>query len=76
MVFYPGDETPVCTRQLQDLQSPYLQFQELGAEVFGVNPAEAASTRPLQGSLGSDFRFSRIAAVRWHANFVRRYSFR
>jgi peroxiredoxin Q/BCP len=55
MVFYPGDDTPGCTRQLQDLQSHYAQFQELGAEVFGVNPAEAPSHEAFAKKFGFDF---------------------
>lgn len=43
MVFYPGDDTPGCTAQLQDFQEHYARLRELGAEVYAVNPAEASS---------------------------------
>jgi peroxiredoxin Q/BCP len=43
LVFYPGDDTPGCTLQLQEFQRHYSRLQELGVEVFGVNPAEADS---------------------------------
>ena len=43
LVFYPGDETPVCTQQLCEIRDGYGRFAEKGAVVFGVNPATATS---------------------------------
>jgi peroxiredoxin Q/BCP len=38
LVFYPGDETPVCTVQLRTYSEDIDQFSELGAQVLGVSP--------------------------------------
>jgi peroxiredoxin Q/BCP len=43
LIFYPGDETPVCTQQLCEIRDNWSQFGPRGAKVFGVNPAGAAS---------------------------------
>ena len=43
LVFYPGDETPVCIKQLCELRDDYSQFERLNAVVFGVNPADSES---------------------------------
>ena len=38
LVFYPGDDTPVCTRQLCDYRDHLGEFAELGVEVLAINP--------------------------------------
>ena len=43
LVFYPGDDTPGCTAQLQSFQEHYEQLKSLGCEVYAINPAEAPS---------------------------------
>jgi peroxiredoxin Q/BCP len=43
LVFYPGDQTPGCTKQLCSIRDDYEKFTAHGAVVFGVNPADAAS---------------------------------
>lgn len=43
LVFYPGDETPVCTEQLCAIRDSWSGFTAKGAVVFGVNPASAVS---------------------------------
>jgi peroxiredoxin Q/BCP len=35
--FYPGDETPVCTKQLCSVRDNWARYQETGAEVIGIN---------------------------------------
>lgn len=37
LLFYPGDETPVCTKQLCSVRDHWEQYQEAGAEVVGIN---------------------------------------
>nr|WHW29684.1 putative peroxiredoxin [uncultured bacterium] len=37
LVFYPGDNTPVCTRQLCDYRDGIEAFSELGVEVVGIS---------------------------------------
>jgi thioredoxin-dependent peroxiredoxin len=41
-VFYPGDFTPVCTRQLCAYRDDWSQFAQRGARLVGINPASAA----------------------------------
>ncbi len=55
MIFYPGDDTPGCTKQLQDMQNHYARFQELKAEVYAINPAEAASHQAFAEKFGFEF---------------------
>jgi thioredoxin-dependent peroxiredoxin len=55
MVFYPGDDTPGCTAQLQDMQVHYRDFLGLGAQVFGVNPGEADSHAAFAQKFGFEF---------------------
>ncbi|HZF41451.1 MAG TPA: peroxiredoxin [Blastocatellia bacterium] len=37
LFFYPGDETPVCTKQLCSVRDNWGRYQQTGAEVVGVN---------------------------------------
>ncbi len=39
LVFYPGDETPGCTKQLCAIRNDYSKFLQKDAAVFGINPA-------------------------------------
>lgn len=45
LVFYPGDNTPVCTRQLCDYRDGIESFSELGVEVVGISIDDANSHR-------------------------------
>lgn len=38
LIFYPGDETPGCTKQLCAVRDDYSRFQAANIKVFGVNP--------------------------------------
>lgn len=38
LVFYPGDDTPVCTRQLCDYRDNLAAFSDLGVDVIAINP--------------------------------------
>jgi peroxiredoxin Q/BCP len=49
LVFYPGDETPVCTKQLCEIRDDYTSFEKRGAVVFGINPASDASHKKFAG---------------------------
>lgn len=42
LLFYPGDETPVCTKQLCSVRDNWEQYQAAGAEVVGLNMDSAA----------------------------------
>ncbi len=39
LVFYPGDDTPLCTSQLCSFRDTWEAFQATDTEVFGVNPS-------------------------------------
>ncbi len=41
LVFYPGDNTPVCTAQLCGFGDNYAALQSQGAVLYGVNSASA-----------------------------------
>ena len=41
LVFYPGDDTPGCTKQLCEFRDDWAKAKSLGVEVFGVNPQSA-----------------------------------
>ena len=43
LVFYPGDDTTVCTRQLCDYRDNLAVFAELGVQVLGINPQSLES---------------------------------
>lgn len=41
LVFYPGDDTPGCTKQLCEFRDEWKDAQARGVKVFGVNPQNA-----------------------------------
>lgn len=43
VVFYPGDNTPVCTRQLNAYNDELAQFVDLGAQVLAISSQDVAS---------------------------------
>ena len=43
LVFYPGDDTPVCTKQLCDYRDHLSQFGDLGVDVLALNPQSLES---------------------------------
>lgn len=43
LVFYPGDATPVCTRQLNSYTNEIHQFEEVGARVLAMSPQDVES---------------------------------
>ena len=43
LVFYPGDDTPVCTKQLCDYRDNLAVFTDLGVQVIALNPQALAS---------------------------------
>jgi peroxiredoxin Q/BCP len=43
LVFYPGDSTPVCTRQLNAYTDDIGSFEKAGARVVAVSPQSVAS---------------------------------
>ena len=43
LVFYPGDDTSVCTKQLCEFRDKWEKAKKRNAVVYGVNPWSAAS---------------------------------
>lgn len=37
LLFYPRDNTPVCTRQLCSVRDHWTEYQETGAEIVGIS---------------------------------------
>jgi peroxiredoxin Q/BCP len=60
LVFYPGDDTPVCTRQLNTYTSEFDQFTELEATVLALSPQGIESHRAFAEAQGG-FAFPLLA---------------
>ena len=45
LLFYPGDETPVCTRQMCSVRDRWSDYQATGAEVVGISSDSVESHR-------------------------------
>jgi len=45
LLFYPGDETPVCTRQLCSVRDRWEDYAATGAEVVGISTDTVESHR-------------------------------
>jgi peroxiredoxin Q/BCP len=60
LVFYPGDHTPVCTRQLNEYTSDIDKFAEVGAQVLAVSPQSVKSHEGFSCSQGG-FGFPLLA---------------
>lgn len=43
LVFYPGDETPVCTAQLCEYRDGFEDYQQLNCTVIGISSDDTAS---------------------------------
>ena len=43
LIFYPGDSTPTCTRQLCEMRDRWAALQTRNTLVFGINPGSAKS---------------------------------
>lgn len=59
LVFYPGDDTPVCTKQLNAYNNELDQFQSLDAQILGVSAQGIASHQQFAGKHG--FKFPLLA---------------
>jgi peroxiredoxin Q/BCP len=55
LVFYPGDDTPVCTRQLCDYRDGIEQFADLAVDVVGISADDADSHRRFREKHGLPF---------------------
>lgn len=43
LVFYPGDDTPVCTKQLNCYNNDLAQFTDVGAQVLAISAQDVPS---------------------------------
>ena len=56
LVFYPGDDTPVCTAQLCDYRDGVEEFEGLGIDVVGISGDDAASHKKFRAKYDLPFR--------------------
>ena len=43
LIFYPRDETPVCTKQMCSIRDRWIDYESTGAEVVGISVASVES---------------------------------
>ena len=55
LVFYPGDDTPVCTKQLNSYNDELDQFTKLDAQVLGISAQDVGSHDAFAGKHGFSF---------------------
>lgn len=55
LVFYPGDMTPGCTKQLCEIRDDYSGFEQCDAVVFGVNGGSEESHTKFSEKYGFQF---------------------
>jgi peroxiredoxin Q/BCP len=55
LVFYPGDNTPVCTKQLTSYTENIGQFAEVGAQVLAISPQSVESHEGFAAKHGFTF---------------------
>lgn len=60
LVFYPGDNTPVCTRQLNSYTAEAEQFTAVEAQVLALSPQDVASHERFAADQGG-FAFPLLA---------------
>ncbi len=82
LVFYPGDDTPGCTKQLCQFRDDWSEARSRGVQVFGVNPQGTASHVKFRQKFHFPFPLlvdegQKVAAL-YHANglFVKRTVYR
>jgi len=72
LVFYPADETAICTKQLCEFRDSWAQAQARNTIVFGVNPAKAAKHASFQANHKLPFPLlvddRQQVARKYHAN--------
>ncbi|HZA79441.1 MAG TPA: peroxiredoxin [Acidimicrobiales bacterium] len=60
LVFYPGDNTPVCTRQLNSYTADIDQFRSVDAQVLAISPQSVESHDDFSANQGG-FAFPLLA---------------
>lgn len=60
LVFYPGDNTPVCTRQLNAYTADVVEFESLDAQILAISPQSVESHDAFNAEQGG-FAFPLLA---------------
>jgi peroxiredoxin len=55
IVFYPGDDTPVCTKQLNSYNNELDAFTGVGAQVLAISAQDVSSHEQFAGKHGFGF---------------------
>jgi thioredoxin-dependent peroxiredoxin len=55
LVFYPGDDTMVCTKQLCSYNSGLSEFKELSVQILGINMDSVESHKKFQAKYHLQF---------------------
>ena len=55
LVFYPGDDSVVCTKQLNAYNEGLSQFGEVGAQIVGISAQDVPSHEAFATKHGFDF---------------------
>ena len=56
LVFYPKDNSPVCTRQLKNYNLNLAEFEKSGIQVIGINPESYKSHLSFCNSFGTGIK--------------------
>lgn len=72
LVFYPGDDTPGCTKQLCQFRDDWAEARRRGVELFGVNPQSAQKHQKFRSKFSFPFpllvdKGQKVAEL-YHAN--------
>jgi len=59
LVFYPGDDTPVCTKQLNTYNNELDEFTKVGAQVLAISAQDVPSHEKFAGK--HNFQFPLLA---------------
>jgi len=72
LVFYPGDDTPGCTKQLCEMRDNWSALQSHNIQAFGVNPAGKEKHKRFRDKYHFPFPLlvdeGQKIAARYHAN--------
>ena len=72
LVFYPGDDTTVCRKQLCEFRDRWPEVQSRNTEVFGVNPQAVSSHQAFRAKFHFPFPLlvdqGQKVAELYHAN--------
>jgi thioredoxin-dependent peroxiredoxin len=56
LLFYPGDETPTCTKQLCSVRDRWSDYLQTGAEVIGISTDSVESHKSFAANHGLPLR--------------------